>query len=525
MSTRELVLKMQRIILRQLKNDVLRLQGPMSGELAQYAHRYQNEFKKYQRVSSKKELIAAASKAHIVFGGDFHAFSQSQRTHLRILREMVRFKRPLILALESVEAKYQKVIEEFLAEDISEKVFLEKIKYVKNWGFPWENYKVFFDFARKNKLKVYGINYQKPSHKVGDLEERDRASSKKIAEITVKNPQALIYVLFGDLHVAKDHLPHFTREILGKKVKIVSIFQNSERLYWKLAHKKLEEKVEVLQLRKDAFCIVNTPPWYKWQSYLDFLEKRTDGDENSDLVDSIHKYSQLICQILGVPGKFYDFHVFKKGDVRLASHLSKKTNKKEKKFIEKLIHQNRSFFIPRVNVFYVTKTDTNHVLSLVGQFIHAQLRKEKNVHLQMPECFEAVVWNDAIAFFISKIINSRRKFPIISPTAAQSQTSLISLEYRLKERLAFQTGNKIKRLKKSRFKRQFHFFEAARIVGSIWGQKIYDGFIQGELEADRLKSWMCQPVNKKSGFSVFYLNALLEVSRLKLSSVRPEERL
>ena len=53
---------------------------------------------------------------------------------------------------------------------------------------------------------------------------------------------------------------------------------------------------------------------------------------------------------------------------------------------------------------------------------------------------------------------------------------------------------------------QLKFFEAAKIVGSIWGQKIYDAFIQGELGSSRLKSWLRHPLDKKSEFSAFYLN-------------------
>src|ERR1700683_3297826 len=114
MSAREQLLKMQRIILRQLKQSVHRLQGDPSPEIARYYQAYKREFKNYEKISNKRELLKATRQVDVIFGADFHPFSQSQRTHLRILRELARSGRPLILALEAIDSRFQKYLNQYL---------------------------------------------------------------------------------------------------------------------------------------------------------------------------------------------------------------------------------------------------------------------------------------------------------------------------------------------------------------------------------------------------------------------------
>jgi len=386
MSPREQLLKMQRIILRQLKRSVHRLQGESPPEIERYYQAYKREFKNYQKISNKTELLKSARHADIIFGADFHPFAQSQRTHLRILRELVKDKKPVVLALEAIDSKFQNTVEAYLDGEIDDKNFLKKINYSQRWGFPWENYKVLFDFAKTYDLPVYGINQSGLDKQKTDLALRDSHSATRIVELRRRFPQSLIYVVYGDLHLASSHLPRLTKKYLGKsdQTRFLTVFQDSETLYWRLAKRNLEERVDVLKLRTDAYCVVNSPPWIKWQAYLDFLEQTIDNEseDTSDYEQNLHDFIRVIQKLWKVDRHFSDFHAFTKGDVQFAQHISKNLTKKDLDRVMTLIRQEKSFFIPSPPTFYLHSLDVNHLVTLAGQFIHSKMRRDSEVHLR-----------------------------------------------------------------------------------------------------------------------------------------------
>ena len=80
-------IKIRKQLLKQVKQQVyLRLGADES--LNEYQLNYKNEFKGRWAASHESELLRSIENSHVVLGGDFHAFSQSQRTHLRILRKL-----------------------------------------------------------------------------------------------------------------------------------------------------------------------------------------------------------------------------------------------------------------------------------------------------------------------------------------------------------------------------------------------------------------------------------------------------
>ena len=72
-------------------------------------------------------------------------------------------------------------------------------------------------------------------------------------------------------------MPQRVKEELSDiKYNDLIIYQDSEKLYFRLAQKYLETKTEVIRLDKRSFCVLGSPPWVTWQSYLIFLEKSFD---------------------------------------------------------------------------------------------------------------------------------------------------------------------------------------------------------------------------------------------------------
>ena len=91
-----------------------------------YEREYLRYVKSYAEVSNKSDLIKKVLAADLIFHGDYHTLRQSQRSVLRILRE-IEVKRDIILCLEMFHGRDQKHIDLFMAGKLSEKSFLKKI--------------------------------------------------------------------------------------------------------------------------------------------------------------------------------------------------------------------------------------------------------------------------------------------------------------------------------------------------------------------------------------------------------------
>ena len=97
-----------------------------------YAEDYSRYLKTYEKIADKTELVKKVLAADLVFHGDYHTLKQSQLCVLSILRE-IEDKRDIILCLEMFHGSDQKLIDQFLFGDLSEKLFLKKIDYAAKW--------------------------------------------------------------------------------------------------------------------------------------------------------------------------------------------------------------------------------------------------------------------------------------------------------------------------------------------------------------------------------------------------------
>ena len=140
-------LRTRKNLLDEVKSQVQVRLGPPEPALRRYSIGLETEFKNGWRASSLKELHQALNKAKVVLGADFHAYSQSQRAHVRLLRDQIR--RPVVLALECLLVEHEEAAESYLAGNISEDRFLDELDWEKNWGFPWFHYRPLFELSRE----------------------------------------------------------------------------------------------------------------------------------------------------------------------------------------------------------------------------------------------------------------------------------------------------------------------------------------------------------------------------------------
>ncbi len=396
-----------------------------------YEKEYLRYLKSYEEISNKTELIKKVLAADLVYHGDYHTLKQSQHSVLRILRE-IKGKRDIILCLEMFHGSDQKYIDQFMAGELSEKIFLGKIDYVRKWPFDWGNWSPIISFCRDNYISILGINTEIDDTKgIERLRKRDQYSARIIAKTLIKNPGKLIYTVDGDYHIAPSHLPKNVEKLLkqlDEPAKTLVIFQNAENLYWKLCGEKLEES-DVLKIRDNKYCIMNTMPANKIQSYLNWLEYSKDAyfPVHQDWEDGafedrgqmVHEMVTTLAAILNLdfpvgalekltiyyPNNL-DFMEFIhntpefKGKLRL---IRSKIKKEEGFLLEYEVSDENAYLI------YLANSNINMAAEEATHFLNAVLRGPLKKPVSAFDHFYRNVIAECLGFFGSKFINEKRK--------------------------------------------------------------------------------------------------------------------
>ncbi|MCB9026810.1 MAG: ChaN family lipoprotein [Bdellovibrionaceae bacterium] len=508
-------IKARKKLLTQLKSQVFAIQG-RDREIDAYAKNYKYEFLGKWQPSSTRDLILELSQQKLVLGGDFHAFSQAQRTHLRILRDWPK-KRQLVLALECIEAKHQKYLELFMKDEISEKEFLRLCQWSDHWGFSWSHYKPLFEFAKTQGIPVFAVNRYYKKRSLTSLVNRDLFAAKKITKLIQKFPEATIYTIFGDLHLASNHLPNYIKEVIGKpQFKMAQVFLNSERLYFQLAKKNLEMEVEVLRSKNSRFCIMSSPPWVKWQSYLMFLEGAYDDDleedyDKIDFTDHVAQLVEVMKKDIKMNISLDDLAVYNSEDFSVWRKVAEKLKPKERKYFLKLIEDEKTFILPKQNFYYLSRLSINHCAHLAGFYFHKKVSGLNKSLWDMPNDFLPLIWHEAVAFYLSKLINHKRKAEKLSVVENQlrhteeidqgREALALVLDQKTDEWIYVKSGrHKKERLKA---KKTISYLHAARILGSMMGEKLYDAYIMGRIKKTTLITFLQKDLCS-SDFNDFY---------------------
>jgi Haem-binding uptake, Tiki superfamily, ChaN len=522
-------LETRKSLLKNVKQEVLRrLGGKEPQDVRNYAAVYERDLKKPWSPSSKRELLSAIEHADIVYGGDFHALAQAQRTHLRILRSLSD-ERPLVLALECFSTRSQKYLDAYMQGAISLDDLKKKTKWEKEWGFPWDHYKPLFELAKLRKFKLYGINAPSREERSGaELQRRDRLAASTLKSISRKHPGALLYVIFGDLHLAQAHLPKAVRDEFGPRANLseIVVHLNSEKIYFDLAEKNLELTTDVVRLGENAFCIQSSPPWVKWQSYLFFLdhanEKESedllddeDDEENVfDATDHVAALVKLAAGDLGVEVKVDDLSVYGETDERIWKEVESKTGVQDREVAQALLKNAKSFYLARGGIAYLPRATVNHAAGLAGLHLHAKLSGRKRNLWKMPGDFKALIWTEAVAYFISKLINHGRKAETLTDLKSQiamaaksgkqesgSEALRLVLDMSMSELIQLRQGRT--RALQVRPRRTSSYLEAARILGGMMGERLYLAYRSRKLEENELLRWLKRDVSSRA-FSKVY---------------------
>jgi hypothetical protein len=281
------------------------------------------------------------------------------------------------------------------------------------WPYDvWENYRPIFELARAHGYRVLAVDSDRDE--CDTLHGRDSYAGWRIAEHLHKDPTAKVMVLIGELHLAPAHLPTVVRENLaklGQTKSHVLVHQNCEEIYWQLSQAGLAE-TEVVRVDDDGWCVVNTPPIVRQQSYLNWLDFDEKGLEYGHLTDHFGRSARSIAAFLEMPpsAALDDLTVYGPGETDFVELFGSR-GRYPPGMIDALkarIAAGKSFHLPQERLVYLARLTTNHAIEEAAHFV-SYASSGRTTAWTPASVPYAHMLDEAVGFFGSKVLNHKRK--------------------------------------------------------------------------------------------------------------------
>lgn len=498
-STWNEIFNLQKKIYLSNKKLIKDLEPLKSQSFLKYEKRYLKSVKSYHKISSFEEVIQQIKKSDIILVGDYHTLNQSQRSLLRLIRSLFDEKIHFNLCLELFRVKHQKWIEEYLRYKIDEKKLKTKIGFSGDWFFDfWNQFVPILDFCRIKEIDLFGIESNDKDKMT--LSERDRFFAKEILDVWKNNSEKKTIVHVGDLHLAKAHLP---REIskLDSQIKVLTLYQNSESIYWDLAEKELVSKTVVVKISDQEYCRINTPPILVQQSYINWLEHEEESIDYDQASYVFRKYFKKLSQFfnVNVDDEVEKIEVFTCDDFSFLNRIKKSKYYSDTEYQEivRQILESKSYYVKKLHFVYLADLSINYVAEQAMNALRFLHHTDENPRSDRTAFYLAVI-NQMLAYLGSKIINHHRK--CLRPFLVQK---ILNNMKKRKKDMSHYSDEIVYRyfLKHQRLIRSHQLFsqkqisslntdqyrKLIKIIGNYSGERIFYALLEKYISKDQIK--------------------------------------
>jgi len=105
------------------------------------------------------ELAARLDGVKLVFVGESHVDIEFHRVQLRVIQELQKRGRHVLVGLEMYPVPEQPWLDRWISDrSMTEETFLTESRWYKNWGYHWNYYRDIFLFARDNGIRMFAVN-------------------------------------------------------------------------------------------------------------------------------------------------------------------------------------------------------------------------------------------------------------------------------------------------------------------------------------------------------------------------------
>jgi len=416
----------------------IRTIDPAAGR--KYLRDFREAYTSYQKLLATIDVRREIAKAGTVLVGDYHALPNSQRYIASLLRDYDFHQRPVALGLETIFSRDQHILNEWCAGEIDENELRQRIRFDLDWGYDWAPFYELLSTARDRRAFIYGLDCM-PREDLRKIGARDRHASDKIAEIRRRHADALILVLFGESHLAPQHLPAVLRQRLPAE-SILTVLQNVDALYWHAAG-EARDHVDAVEVRENVLCVFNATPLEKYENYRLCLDRWGRNDNSApDLGPTLYNLIDGMVRFLGInqysphnttqPRLLVDLmpEVYSRSsDALLRRLLSRKGfTADERRSLLRRVRDRGSVYLAPINAIYVRQFHMGSSAEEATRFLHQACRglpnrcngksaAQLNPAVMGPpaknknedDAFFIAVLEHALAFFGSRILYPARR--------------------------------------------------------------------------------------------------------------------
>ncbi len=413
-----------------------------------YLREFSHAFRNYDSLLDSRQLQNAMQAADVVLVGDYHALPGAQRYAASLLEQRaLAGDRPVVLGVETIFARDQHILEEWWCREIDESELRQRVRFDLDWGYEWAPFYELLTAARDHADAVYGLDCM-PRENLRKIGARDRHAAAKLAEIRQRHPEAAIFVLFGESHLAPGHLPRALQtEMPGAR--ILTVLQNVDALYWRAAGERVD-KVDAVRVSDDVLCVFNATPLEKYESYRLCLDQWSRCDTGPDFAPTIYNLIDSLASFLeinrysphnGTQPKFLvDMLPEVYGNLShavLRRLLSRKVVT-EQHLLSMLtsVEERGSAYLPQTNAFYIREFQMVHAAEDAARFLHHACRglpQRLNAHATngdggsaslTADSFYTRVVEHAVAYFGSRVLYPSRPEPATENLPALSRAAI-----------------------------------------------------------------------------------------------------
>ena len=427
----------------------IRAIDPAAGR--KYLRDFRDAYRSYQKVLGASDVRREIAQAGTVLVGDYHALPSSQRYLAELLRDPEVQQRPMVLGVETIFSRDQHILDEWFRGEIDENELRQRIRFELDWGYDWAPFYELLSAARDQGAFIYGLDCM-PREDLRKIGARDRHAADKIAELRQRHSDALIVILFGESHLAPQHLPALLQRRLPAEP-MLTVLQNVDALYWRAAG-EASDHVEAVEVRKEirkdvrehVLCVFNATPLEKYEHYRLCLDRwgRSDDDHSApDLGPTLYNLIDGMVRFLGInqysphnttqPKLLVDLmpEVYSRSsDALLHRLLSRKGFTAEhRRSLLRQVRERGSVYLTPINAVYVRQFRMTSSAEDATRFLHQACRglpslcscpdkalaQYAAVHtaqvaqtLDRDDAFYMTVFENALACFGSRILHPAR---------------------------------------------------------------------------------------------------------------------
>jgi uncharacterized iron-regulated protein len=488
-----------------------------------YLRDFREAYCTYQKVLAPSDVRRRIARAGTVLIGDYHALPNSQRYIASLLRDYELDQRPIVLGLETVFSRDQHILEEWHRGEIGEDELRQRMRFDLDWGYDWTPFYELVSAARDHGASIHGLDCM-PREDLRKIGARDRHAADKIAALRRAHPDALILVLFGESHLAPQHLPALLRQRLPGE-ELLTVLQNVDALYWRAAG-EAHDRVEAVEVREDVLCVFNATPLEKYENYRLCLDRwrRGDNDHSApDLGPTLYNLIDGMVRFLGInqysphnttqPRLLVDLmpevHSHN-SDGLLRRLLSRKGfTAEDRRSLLRQVRERGSVYLAPINAVYVRQFRMTSSAEDAMRFLHQACRGLPNrcngkagavpsAQLDRDDAFYLAVFEHALAFFGSRILHPTR--PVIRDSDLEELFDVTREDLEQQTSLPFADAvEALDFLKQQRRTaandplmhtpafsgRKYEY--VAEQLGYLTGNDLYDAYLEGRLSCAGLR--------------------------------------